>query len=1258
MTSLVEEILPNDIERLGALQLTDLLRRLLRCEATAGQIPLSGIAVPLKITVSDEGEDGRIQWVDGPDHTEWVPNRFTLFQCKATDMAPADCAQEVLKPKVVEALDSGGAYVIFYGRSCGQKQITRRIKAMREALRQAGKPFADKADIQIYDSGKITLWVDQYTAAQVAVCKWIGRYLPLGISTWQEWKHTWDKGPSYITDKTIEAHLNHLRSLLAEPRRVARIIGLSGLGKSRLAFEAFHSPQSCEITNVQQTLADRIVYIRADQVEHPQSLPAVVTSWIGHGLKGIIVADECEPTLHKQLTEVVTREDSQFSLLTIDFNLEHSDDYIDYIELKRTSEEVIKGILSKAYPGLLSVDIDRIAKFAEGFPKMAVLLAGASLGSQASIANLANTELLYRLLFQREPRDSKALEVISALSLFTHVGFERKRSEEQDFVAKHICQMEPEEFHRLASVFIGRGILERKGDYVRVAPHPVAIRLAADWWAKASIGYLETLLKAIPEHMVRPLADQFAKLHFSNRVQDIVASLVAPGALFSRIETLNSVRGSQFLCACAEVNPKATVEALSCSIGTLSHEELGKVEAGRRHLVWALERLCFWAETFPLAARIMLDLASAENETCSNNATGQFLQLFHIYLSGTQAPPSDRLQVIDEALSSSEKERRVLGIKALGEALETSSFFREGGVEAQGSRPTASDWKPRIWGEIFDYWRGALKRLARVASGDTDESELARKQLVRNIRGLVNPVMLDELDHAFTAIIRARGVLWPDALESLLDTLNYEGPNLGEESKNWLNKWIVALQPNEVPGKLHLLVSASPFDYEKQENGTYVDLGSQRAQALADELASLGSTWYQHVHIIFEGEQNQGYSFGLRLGQRGFDPQGFTSMAIDTLRGLPKERANPIVLCGFLAGIRESQPGIVSRVLDTVALDDTLVSYLTDLTRRCKPVEEDLERLIKQVDDGRITVQQLGLLAYGSVLNPLKSQVVMGLCNRMLDKGVEGAATALHILFMYCFNDAKKQISCRATARRILMTSGLLSYSRLDSHSWEQESLEILQIAGGDLELASHLVKEIIEFCTSGEIYRVDDAVVAVLREAFAQHPEELWPMVGEGLTSGKPYLAMQLGHLLESPSPDRQFPVVLSVPIDVLLNWAAKDKGSAVALSRIMPLFESDVTNNEDLAKPPVWTPLASAIIDNFGGQSEVLAAIGTNMRVRSFSGSQIPYFRRDIEAFKQLLTHSLPQVRAWAKDNITGLGRQIVEEGRRDEEHELGVW
>ena len=86
-----------DIQALGPLDLTRLLRKLLYLEARTAGIAASAVHASLKIDVPDGGEDGRIHWQGGPVSTDWLPGRFCLFQSKATDLSSAECKRELLR---------------------------------------------------------------------------------------------------------------------------------------------------------------------------------------------------------------------------------------------------------------------------------------------------------------------------------------------------------------------------------------------------------------------------------------------------------------------------------------------------------------------------------------------------------------------------------------------------------------------------------------------------------------------------------------------------------------------------------------------------------------------------------------------------------------------------------------------------------------------------------------------------------------------------------------------------------------------------------------------------------------------------------------------------------------------------------------------------------------------------------------------------------------------------------------------------------
>ena len=255
----------------------------------------------------------------------------------------------------------------------------------------------------------------------------------------------------------------------------------------------------------------------------------------------------------------------------------------------------------------------------------------------------------------------------------------------------------------------------------------------------------------------------------------------------------------------------------------------------------------------------MLALAGAENETWGNNATHQFLQLYHIYLSGTQAPPEKRVEIIDEALASDSEERRILAVRALGSALETHWFSRTGGVEVQGSRPPSQDWQPKFYRDICSYQDACIERLTRVACTQPGLAALAKKELGQKIRGLLMHGRYTSLEKAITEIGAASSGFWPEALHAIRSALEHEGGKMPPEMRSRVESWQGFLTPTALPERLRLTVIIPDYEHRKGEDGHYKDVAAERAIALAAELASREQQILENLPALLIGEQRQGY---------------------------------------------------------------------------------------------------------------------------------------------------------------------------------------------------------------------------------------------------------------------------------------------------------------------------------------------------------------------------------------------------------------
>src|SRR5690606_28512090 len=140
----------NQIERLDQNQLVDLLRRLIHAELNKNSIPLRSGTAPAQITIADGGDDARVSWSGGPNETDWLPSRFTIFQCKKGTTSPASLKAETqtkstqsstcpaLNEALQEAISQSGAYVIVTSTSVVGTKLDRRIRAIRDGISDTG----------------------------------------------------------------------------------------------------------------------------------------------------------------------------------------------------------------------------------------------------------------------------------------------------------------------------------------------------------------------------------------------------------------------------------------------------------------------------------------------------------------------------------------------------------------------------------------------------------------------------------------------------------------------------------------------------------------------------------------------------------------------------------------------------------------------------------------------------------------------------------------------------------------------------------------------------------------------------------------------------------------------------------------------------------------------------------------------------------------------------------------------------------------
>lgn len=640
---------------------------------------------------------------------------------------------------------------------------------------------------------------------------------------------------------------------------------------------------------------------------------------------------------------------------------------------------------------------------------------------------------------------------MQACSLFDKFGIEEDREEEASFIAEKIAGIDIDTLYKCIKSYEERGIVNRAGRFAQIIPKPLAIRLAADWWRSTRSKRQEELIETeMPGQLERSFCDQVAKLDFLPQVKALIENLCGEQRPFGQAEVILSVRGSRLFRSLVEVNPKATSDALYKILSTFTHDGyLSIANDVRRNLVWALEKLCFHKEVFENSAKCLLWLASAENETWANNATGQFIQLFRTFLSGTEATPEERFELIDYAIEQDNNQIRELAIKALESIIDTHGGTRSVGAEYQGSGEPLVEWKPKIWREAFDYWITAIKKLTKLALENSEISQSAKNVIGKHIRGLIqtNRDVMLTLDSSIKKIVVAKGPLWHEAVDSIKTTISYDTDEMPDELRQKLDEWLDLLTPKRLEDRISLIVSIPSYEHKKSEDGHYIDIAAKNAEKFAQEFSNNISELLPYINQLLRGEQRQGYWFGRNIVIAAGQWEPLLSQAIKMLEKIESPNIN--FICGLLDGLYKINKREWDSYISKFKIVKILNKYYPEVVRTGKIEEEHLDTVIVLIQSGSITETRALAFAYGSVIDHLKPRIVNKFIKKLCSISHESAWVALDILAMYCHGDEQKWESCTDTFKYILINLRLDREKRSqqsDVYHWKAAAEKILKL--------------------------------------------------------------------------------------------------------------------------------------------------------------------------------------------------------------------
>jgi hypothetical protein len=727
---------------------TVFVNRLLTSEAQAAGLAGTSLRTTYREDIGDEGVDARL---DSDSSTAWIPAGVSAWQFKAGDLRPAQCRTELRGAAfALEILRGGGQYRLVIGASLTPAKLEKRHAALLEEAATLGLEI-DGELIKILHADSLASWAESFPA--LAAWPALGGYGP-GTLTFEGWAASNQHTAAFVQSEERTTIQDSIRGLVTDSGTVdLRITGVSGLGKTRLVLETFRA----------SGLERLIVYLKADATPH-----TVLMHLMSQGRTAIVVVDESTRDQHKSLAELIPS-GSALRLITIGEPDSQAGLLAPVFTLQSLAGEAMDTVILRNQPSL-GTELRRVIVETAGGNVGYALFLARRIAENPDIrtAGLVTPDAIRQFVSQSLPTGSGFL-ASSVLALFSRIGYDGERASELDLVAATFG-FTTNELRTAARGLAEAGLLSSHGRYRAVAPHPMAVFLAAAAWEEYGDQIVRDLLPKLDSNMSARLFRRAADIGEFEPTRSAVLRLLREDGPFASLEMIDRAGSSDLLTELAVMAPREVSRKLATMLTDADEDELRSRTSIRRGLVWTLGKLVWHSYTFEEAADGLLRLALTENETWSNNATGSWVELFGLALPATAAKPLQRLNYLGRVVASEDPRVRSLAVRASTRALSVSESIMVSG-ELQGGRLVEGRGQPDTWDEVGTYRTTALDYLAALADDeDPGIAADAIEKLVATIHPILEQASLR--DHLTSILVDLNGPVLQRARLELEDLSN------------------------------------------------------------------------------------------------------------------------------------------------------------------------------------------------------------------------------------------------------------------------------------------------------------------------------------------------------------------------------------------------------------------------------------------------------------------------------------------------------
>jgi hypothetical protein len=1041
--------------------------------------------------------------------------------------------------------------------------------------------------------------------------------------------------------------INRLRYLLRDKKAV-RLVGLSGVGKTRLVQALFDA-------RIGETALDPNLAIYADISDEPNPIPQDLLQQLqGLHQPSVLIVDNCGIELHRKLSSRQKLSNEPIAILTIEYDLSDDEpENTDVFKLEAASSEVIGNVIRRRYPNISPVDVQTITSFSEGNFRIALALAETAQDGE-SLANMKDSDLFKRLFRQRNDDNPNLLRAASVCSLVYSFSVEATEGEAAELPSlARLADQSVAEIHAHVAELYRRNLVQKRSRWRAVLPHALAHKLAKQ--AMQDIPR-ETILSTFKNEGSERLLKSFSKrlgcLHDSQAAREIVADWLKDGGWLSEVENYNEL-GLTLLTNIAPVDPLGVLECIEQAVkrgrkifeGSHTHQ---------RDLINLLRSLAYTPEFFSRTVYILAEFTKdGSSSNNSGDAINVFKSLFPLYLSGTLAGPELRAKVIWGLAQTGDPRDIVLASVALESILECDHFSSAYNFEF-GTRKRDYGYWPRSSEDIRAWYRNAFELCRSLDSLDHMRagvrSVVASRFKTLAIRvGVINELLPLADFYAETGGWAEGWIGARAAFRRLADTER-------TEDRQRLAALTERLNPRSLGDRIASYVtpkSWSPLDVadvdiENEANWREAEKDAERicadiGAALASDLATLA----EHLPALAVSESYRLVTVLSTVGQTVKDiPAAWQLVRAASLaaKGKGSYEIAPLFMNGAAIQNREA----IEPLLDEALNDPDMHYCFVTVQTRAGLNEQGVARIIQAAALPTIPTNTFRNLAYGSPWVGVSDRDMRRILGAIASRA-DGLSIVLEVLDqrVYCIKSEGGGIGPEVSGA----ARDLLSQLAFDGRGPEANNqshrlghlIENCLHAGADDELARSILRSLLAALIDHRVYATNfKALIGALAMKF---PRPVLDELIEGAANSD-----QGGWLLGSTRSERLDPAGKLDP-GMIFEWAAEMPDSRFPIvARVVPLWEridgasEDDTDLDGLKGPLRWTQAAERLFRDAPDPAPVLGAYFDRFTPSGWSGSLTAILEERRPLIEMLQNDPDPRVRAWAAKAIPSFDEQIA--------------